>query len=52
MKNIESHYYNNSDIGYCDTEWMEIEEIISQEIIKELDIINSEFELEEDEQQA
>lgn len=46
--------YNDSDIGYCDPEWMEIEEIISKEIIKELELINSELKEEEilDEEEA
>lgn len=34
---------NDSDIGYCDPEWNEIREKVSIEIIKELEIINSEI---------
>lgn len=33
--------YNDSDIGYCDPEWMEIEKVISEEIIQELESINN-----------
>lgn len=45
--------YNDSDIGYCDSEWMEIEKVISQEIIEELEYIDKEIieeELVEDEE--
>lgn len=35
--------YNDSDIGYCDPEWMEIEKVISEEIIQELESINKEI---------
>lgn len=40
--------YNDSDIGYCDPEWMEIEKVISEEIIQELESINKELEFEEE----
>ena len=45
----EQPLYNDSDIGYCDPEWMEIEKIISKEIIQKLESINKEIsELEEE----
>lgn len=40
--------YNDSDIGYCDPEWMEIEKVISEEIIQELESINKEIKSEEE----
>lgn len=38
--NLYSTYYNNSDVGYCDPEWNEIN--TSSEVVKEEEIIEDE----------
>ncbi len=55
MKNNSYNAYNNSDIGYCDPEWDEMELTIPNEIAQELKLLNDQEKeelVEQDEQQG